>query len=157
MPLASHKWKRRTFRSYKQFLGKKIIQTITTSRDFKRAGVSAVLSLQLLVTLSPVVCHGFLCPSKWALLFPAQQVDCDVHLTDCEAMGFYLQICRKGIGRVGVCMAVRANIDVLWAAYPAEVSSSPFACQLCMVHASPTMTFSLNALPPVHYEFKKRV
>lgn len=52
-------------------------------------------------------------------------------------------------------MAIYVNINVLWAIYHAEVSSSPTDCQFGTFHASPTMKFYLNALPLVHYEFKK--
>lgn len=61
---------------------------------------------------------------------------------------------RKRIKWVGVCMAIEVNINVLWTACHAEVSSSTFACQLGMFHASPPVKFYLNALPPVHYEIK---
>lgn len=52
-------------------------------------------------------------------------------------------------------MAIYVNINVLWAIYHAEVSSSPTDCQFGTFHASPTMKFYLNALPLLHYEFKK--
>ena len=155
MPPSSHKLKRPTFRSYKQLLGKKIIRMTTTSLEFQRAGVSTLLSLQLLVILRCVLYHGFFCPVKWALFFSTQQVDCDVNLTDCEIIGFYIKMYRKHINRVGMYMAIQVNINVLWTIWHAEVASSPLTVSLVHFMHPPTMKFYLNALLPVHYEFKK--